>query len=368
MIGVLGSFCCCGGEGCSRSCGLTSYLVSGLGGLYSMRKEVPLTNKCVCSCLEDGVGEHTTWNLDLSFQQVGSSILARQLDPHGENACCYRATGSMRVSGTFSYAQAMVCCMDSPVDPARRCSIDQTYSFDLETDFCYTVICSNLDSTGCLWNGTGAKWIHILDICDFGLAETADFLSVEIMGGIYDLCGLTSGSGCPTYSAGIVCGGAHLVWTTPMKDFRDLTSAEFSQKPINVTRQQSCNGLQWPGQGGTGDPDIEGCMNYVEWLDYYSGPFSIHQTREFSDPEGIDPWLPCSLGDVIGAWIGAQSGAGLNLETANGICLLPEEYTFDPFKPCWAAASSDVHDGGEFYGTCLYQSNQGGLLNVPVYT
>ena len=104
-------------------------------------------------------------------------------------------------------------------------------------------------------------------------------------------------------------------------------------------------------------------MNTVELNDFYNGPFAMYQSREFTDPEGVDPWIPCSLAYTSTSWSGSVRATGGWPE--NTCC----NTTFDPNKPCWF---DETADNGQVLipgdPACVYESYQSGGLNIPVYT
>ena len=345
--------CCCGSTGCAGSCLLTSYTVSGLGGSYLGRIDTDLacgclTNNCSFGGDVDSSSLTFTWELQFTATQIGTAVLTRY-----SPGCCYKATGTMQISGTYILNEKVVfvgllgpsCDPEDPFLPegwSNECLNSITIPFTAEVPFCYLVTCDTANSTQiCTWGATGAIWKHVLQICDFPISGSEELLFPTMNG-------CTSGScaglqyepdcilcqGCGTSPRGIVSVGGAFNWISKLKDFRFITASERGE--ITPCEDNTC-----AAAGVYEDAPVVGvgaCYPYVtiNTSTVFGGaPFRVIDVDEFTDDEGPDPWIPCSL---------ETAGASFAPTIHSAWVTFSQDPDLDPCSPC---------------GTALYESPGG---------
>ena len=283
MSGVLSSSCCCDQDDCGLLASLScSYLVSGLGGDYYYKKFIDL------SCYDgECLGDRDTPSRDFEFEfafsatQIGSATLTR----YGTSPYCYVASGNVSITGTLTFAEKI----QDPQGTYSSCTNSFSISFSSEAPFCYTLTCGSGSADGCTWDASGPIFNHNLSLCDFPISTSQDFFYQPTCstGGCTGLlawaCAMCQG--CPTEPHGIVCQGGNFNWISRLKDPRYIGSDERG-------KTQPCY-YEWCGPAG--HLEEEGCYPDVNDNEALNGPFAIHKVDEFTDDDGPDPWVPCSL-------------------------------------------------------------------------
>lgn len=295
--------CCCGSTGCAGTCLLTSYTVSGLGGSYQGRVDYDYSCPCytdICGGAVDSPYEANNWEFLFTASQIGTAVLTRY-GPVTFGGCCYKAEGTMRITGTLTLEQfaSWFSCdgFGPPAGWAQDCSNTISVSFTAEVPFCYTVACDSISSLEtCTWGASGAIWKHSLQICDFPISGSEEFLAGSCPSG--SPCSPSPGSSlvgpdcilclnCPTQPYGIICSGGTFNWISKLKDFRYITASERGEIS-SCAIQASCPlGAPDSNQPSRCFPDLENIASL-------EGPFLVALVDEFSDDEGPDPWIPCS--------------------------------------------------------------------------
>jgi hypothetical protein len=347
MSSILTSSCCCGSTGCAGTCLLTSYTVSGLGGSYLGRVDKDFSCECytdLCTGAIDSPYSADKWEFSFTATQIGTAVLTRY-GPVPFGGCCYKAEGTMSITGSLTLEQIVSwyrCNGDQLPDGwAQECLNTISVPFTAEVPFCYTVACDSVSSSEiCTWGATGAIWKHSLQICDFPISGSEEFLAGTCSSG----SSCSDGDGfalagescilclnCPKQPYGIICKGGTFNWISKIKDFRNITEYERGEISSCVI-QSSCPFLP-------PDPyEPSRCFPNLVNDAGLRGPFTIAIVDEFTDDEGPDPWIPCNyLGGGPTLEIGFYTSLMAWFERLGAFDDVPELW------PCTPCGSIDVN-------------------------
>lgn len=288
--------CCCSQPTCTGTCEFaSSYQVTGLAGsidyewYYKPNYTLCADSPCPLDC-----DIKRAWSFTASFVQLAPMTLSRVSSVDIPGACCYQATGTMRVTWTLARRESIKYCVTN----SPTCTIDDTWSGVTDVTCCYQVSCGTH-----AWN-SGKGWVHQFNMCSFEVHD------VEIM--VQDCTGISE-IDCPVSRDKIIAGGLSTSWTSK---FGALTSLDpdITWNGWCDVQTSNCNYTK-PGTDPSGDG--VGCMPTMFTQSTTYGPMSLYTANV------DDIFTECTTPGQL--WISSRNSCD-EIGSSNDSCLGDWEY------------------------------------------
>lgn len=270
--------CCCDanppGGTCDATCFASSYVITQLSGSFHYESTGGISKECLCPI---GIGEEVgmEYFVDASFTLPQSTTLTRR---GSSGNCCYEARGELQVTCDLRMVERNYCCVDE-----TYVTQDTAYSRTVTVPFCLTFRCLANNLQPCARTISGAaKWVVQLQICDFWMVTSHDFLAEDATPGCQPNA---------TLARGIVCGGATLNHLAKLEAPDRIVFTETGDY-LSALTAISCNPSGSYQPGCDGDPSDDTCMPKVMSNTFFNGPFPMFTVPEFSEQ---DAPADCSL-------------------------------------------------------------------------
>lgn len=279
--------CCCEIETpvCEDTCRCaSSYLVEELTGQYSYIKDLDFGSQWDCTKCPNYSCYDTWHEVTLQWQLVAPMVLTEITVPGSSPPeCCYRAEGTVQVTGTVRIYERYRCGGEDCADWEET----HTFNVDRETCVCLTVKCGTFPD--CQGLHAGAGWIHQVEIGDFVVE-----CSVELRG--YADCDRCYDDPPPDFAPlQVRCTGGVVCYKTPLSKCHDQLLAS----------DWSCLGFRpYLDDCPFSDPDFpeNDCFRFSGGRLNYPilGPFGLYPADECS--VGQDD-VDCQDIAVSGPWL-----------------------------------------------------------------
>jgi hypothetical protein len=329
--------CCClpdvPGGNCDDSCiYASSYSLSDITGTWHYEHRVDLKD-LDCACF--GGATRTTmmeYSVDVSFSQVLTATLTRC--GSGSN-CRYEARGELTITTSIQLGEGSYCCQDDSSTLADN-SWTRTAT---GVPFCLTMHCVGATApAGCARTITGpAYWVIALQICDYPVVESHDFLVEDTPPGCSTIA---------TFPNGIGVGGAVFYKIAKLKNPANITGLDMADDAYGQVSIRCVD----PPIGIDIQEDLN-CIPCVQARSPY-GNFALHKIDEWSEQ---DPPDHCSIGCTSEPFASPQLAFG---RTPTAVAC---SSTADPAAgPCYNV--EDEWTGATAYGICASPCTWTGIV------